>query len=70
MEDSTSKEKVLKKIRRALINKSTEAIANVDFESPIYAANTDGLEINFAQNFRPIIFFGQISKVIDALAVI
>lgn len=51
MEESTSKEKVLKKIRKALINKSTEAIANVDFESPIYAGNQETLEINFAQNF-------------------
>ena len=51
MEDSTSKEKVLKRIRKALINKSTEAIANVDFESPIYASNNESLEINFAQNF-------------------
>ncbi len=51
MEESTSKEKVLKRIRKALINRSTEAIANVDFESPIYASNTESLEINFAQNF-------------------
>ena len=51
MEDSTSKEKVLKRIRKALINKSTEAIANVDFESPIYAVTNESLEINFAQNF-------------------
>jgi len=33
MEDSTSKEKVLKRIRKALLNKSTEAIANVVFGS-------------------------------------
>lgn len=51
MEESTSKEKVLKRIRKALLNKSTEAIANVDFESPIYASNNETLEINFAQNF-------------------
>lgn len=51
MEESTSKEKVLKRIRKALLNKSTEAIANVDFESNIYASNNETLEINFAQNF-------------------
>ncbi|HRH01435.1 MAG TPA: LUD domain-containing protein [Bacteroidia bacterium] len=51
MEESTSKEKVLKRIRKALINKSAEAAPNVDFESPIYAKNPETLEINFAQNF-------------------
>ncbi len=51
MDESTSKEKVLKRIRKALINKSTEAIANVDFESPIYTSNTESLEINFAESF-------------------
>jgi L-lactate dehydrogenase complex protein LldG len=51
MEESTSKEKVLKRIRKALINKSAEPAPNVDFESPIYANNPETLEINFAQNF-------------------
>ena len=54
MEESTSKEKVLKRIRKALINKSTDAAFNVDFESPIYASNTESLEINFAQNFTEV----------------
>jgi L-lactate dehydrogenase complex protein LldG len=51
MEDSTSKEKVLKRIRKALLNKSTEAIANVDFESAIYKTSKESLEVDFAQNF-------------------
>ena len=72
MEDSTSKEKVLKKIRKALINKSTEAIANVDFESPVYASNTEALEINFAQNFTEaggkFVFCLDYSECIDNLA--
>jgi L-lactate dehydrogenase complex protein LldG len=51
MEDSTSKEKVLKRIRKALLNKSTEALANVDFESSIYSIPDESLEVIFAQNF-------------------
>jgi L-lactate dehydrogenase complex protein LldG len=51
MEESTSREKVLKRIRKALLTKSTEQAINVDFESSVYANNAESLEINFAQNF-------------------
>ena len=35
MEEATSKEKILKKIRKALIQKSDKELPDVDFESAI-----------------------------------
>lgn len=55
MRDSTtSKEKVLKKIRAALIQKSTREIGDVDKESEIFASSEEPLEIQFAQNFSAL----------------
>lgn len=54
MQESTSKEKVLKKIRKALIQGSSIDSSDVDFESEIYAKTEDPLEITFAQNFSAI----------------
>ncbi len=55
MQDSTtSKEKVLKKIRMALIHKSTQEIGDVDKESEIFASSEEPLEIQFAQNFSAL----------------
>src|SRR4051812_33029865 len=52
MQDSTtSKEKILKKIRKALIHKSTRKIGDVDKESEIFTSSEEPLEIQFAQNF-------------------
>lgn len=52
MEESTSREKILKKIRNGLMQKSTkDSVANIDFESNIYIASPDGPEMAFAQNF-------------------
>ena len=37
MEESTSREKILKKVRNALMNKpAKESIANIDFESEVF----------------------------------
>lgn len=52
MEDSTPREKVLKKIRKALLNKAPrESVVNLDFETPVFPDVEDPLEICFAQNF-------------------
>jgi len=54
MKESTSKEKVLKKVRNALINKAKDAYADVDFESPIYAKSEEPVEIDFAEKFTSL----------------
>ena len=51
MEESTTKEKVLKRVRDALINKTDNPYPNVDFESSVYKDITDSLDINFAREF-------------------
>lgn len=55
MQDSTtSKEKILKKIRKALIHKSSQEIGDVDKESEIFVTSEEPLEIQFAQNFSAL----------------
>src|ERR1035437_9016492 len=54
MEESTSKEKVLKKVRNALIHKSKDIYPNVDFASNIYTQSDDPDELNFAKNFTAV----------------
>ncbi|MCK9617416.1 MAG: LUD domain-containing protein [Lentimicrobiaceae bacterium] len=49
MEESTSKEKVLKKIRNALIYKSDNPFPKTDFDSEIYQPMDDAPEIIFAE---------------------
>ncbi len=52
MQDSTtSKEKILKKIRKALIHKSPIEIGDVNTESDIFVNSGEPLELQFAQNF-------------------
>lgn len=51
---SESREKILKKIRKALINKSDEVFSEVDFESEIYPASNEPLEIIFAQKLTAL----------------
>ena len=54
MQDTTSKEKILKKIRKALIQRSTQDIGDVDKDSEIFVTSEEPLEIQFAQNFSAI----------------
>ncbi len=54
MEDSTSREKILKKVRAALINKSRLEPGAIDFESNIYAESKEPLELVFAQQFSDV----------------
>src|SRR3982751_4293407 len=52
MQDSTtSKEKILKKIRKALIHKSLQEIGDVNTEATVFTDSEDPLELQFAQNF-------------------
>jgi len=51
MEESTQREKVLKKIRNALIHKTSNPYPAPDFESNIYKETTEPLEILFAEEF-------------------
>jgi L-lactate dehydrogenase complex protein LldG len=55
MQDSTtSKEKILKKIRKALIHKSSQEIGDVDKDSEIFTVSEEPLEIQFAQNLSAL----------------
>lgn len=51
MKESTNKEKMLKNIRDALIDKSETLYQNIDFESSIYNEINDTLDIVFAKKF-------------------
>jgi L-lactate dehydrogenase complex protein LldG len=54
MDDSTSREKVLKKIRNANIYKTEFPYTEIDFTSPIYKEMADSLEVTFAQELTRI----------------
>ena len=51
MEESTSREKVLKKVRNALIYKTDNPFPQVDFDSPVYQPIDESPDVNFAQEF-------------------
>ena len=51
MEESTSREKVLKKVRHALIYKTDNPFPHVDFDSPVYKPMSETPDVNFAQEF-------------------
>lgn len=51
MDESTTREKVMKKIRNALINKVESPFNDVDLETPVTPAFVDDAEIVFAQEF-------------------
>jgi L-lactate dehydrogenase complex protein LldG len=49
MEESTSKEKVLKHVREALITKPEQPFPKIDLEKPVFSEMEESLDINFAQ---------------------
>ncbi len=49
MEESTSREKVLKRVRDALIEKTEPPFPIIDQESPVFREMTEPLDVNFAQ---------------------
>lgn len=54
MEESTSKEKILKNIRNALINKLENPFQSIDFESLLYSSEDEGQDVIFAREFTRI----------------
>lgn len=52
MEESTSREKVLKKIRNALISKQELPFPDINYESSVFRELNESLEINFAEEFN------------------
>lgn len=51
MEESTSREKVLKAVRKALIHKSEADFSAADSDTEIYTAPEESIELQFAKNF-------------------
>jgi L-lactate dehydrogenase complex protein LldG len=54
MKESTAKEKVLKQIRDALIDKSDNPFPDIDFETSVYNEITESLDITFAEAFNAV----------------
>jgi L-lactate dehydrogenase complex protein LldG len=53
-DSTTSREKILKKIRKALLQKSPKELSDVDKVSPVHVVSNDSLEVQFATNFSAI----------------
>lgn len=51
MEESTTREKIMKSIRNALLEKADNPFPNVDTESSVYKPMRESLDVTFAQNF-------------------
>ena len=54
MEDSTTREKILKKIRKALTNHRPQPFPNIDWDTNVHALSTNPLEEIFAKEFTAI----------------
>ena len=54
MEETTSREKVLKKLRNALINRSESPYPSLDLTSSVYKEFEDALDITFAMEFSKV----------------
>jgi L-lactate dehydrogenase complex protein LldG len=54
MEESTSREKVLKKVRNALMSKFENPFPSLDLETSVYQPIEDSLDITFAQEFSKV----------------
>jgi L-lactate dehydrogenase complex protein LldG len=54
MQESTTREKILKKIRAALIHHNTQPYPNIDWETDVYARTDEPLEEMFAHTFTKI----------------
>lgn len=52
MEESTTKEKILKKVRNALLSKRENPFQEIDFKSPVLKELADVPEIEFASNLN------------------
>lgn len=54
MQESTNREKVLKKIRKALIHKTLNPNPNIDFDSNVFEFPQEPLELVFAHSFNAV----------------
>jgi L-lactate dehydrogenase complex protein LldG len=54
MQDSTSREKILKKIRQALINKTPPRFPAIDMDKNIYSVKIESMEEQFASAFTSV----------------
>ncbi|MDX9941565.1 MAG: lactate utilization protein [Bacteroidales bacterium] len=55
MKESTTKEKILKKVRDALVNQMLPPYESVDLESPVHAApDSEFLDVSFAEAFSKV----------------
>lgn len=54
MQEATSREKILKKIRKALIHKTTQRFPTIDWDKNVYANEGDSLEERFAHAFTKV----------------
>jgi L-lactate dehydrogenase complex protein LldG len=54
MDESTTREKILKKVRNALIYKSENIYSDIDFTSNVYKDFEDSLDIVFAEEFTKL----------------
>jgi len=54
MEDSTTREKILKKIRKALTNHRSQPYPNIDWDSNVHVMSDAPLEETFAKEFSAI----------------
>lgn len=54
MQETTSREKVLKKIRKALVSRGNSFYLNTDFDSPVFKQEEDVPEIIFARRFTEL----------------
>ena len=54
MQETTSKEKILKKIRKALIHKTSARFPSIDWDKNIYVKTEDSLEEQFAHAFTKV----------------
>ena len=52
MEESTSKEKVLKAVREAIISKTDQPFPKIDFDRPVYRDPEDPDDVSFAQELN------------------
>ncbi|MCF8364745.1 MAG: LUD domain-containing protein [Bacteroidales bacterium] len=54
MQETTTREKIFKQIRHALIEKTESPFADIDFDSPVFKESTDSPDLTFAQQFTKI----------------
>ncbi len=54
MDETTTREKIFKSIRNALIEKTAVPFPNVDFESSVFLPLRESLDVTFAQEFTKV----------------